>query len=80
MAPALVDSLPVREAPEKPKYTEGFNKEAFISVSTSYDNEAELKGTASQPPATYPNYLPVWDNEKGVKYVLSLSFFESGFL
>jgi sulfonate dioxygenase len=71
MAPALVDPLPIRETSEKPKFTEGFNKEAFISVSTSYDNEAETKGTASQPPATYPNYLPVWDNEKGVKYVLS---------
>jgi sulfonate dioxygenase len=76
MAPALVDPLPIRETPEKPKLIEGFNKEAFISVSTAYDNDAELNGTASQPPATYPNYLPVWDNEKGVKYVLfSFLFF-----
>lgn len=34
----------------------------------SYSREAELKGTKQAPPASYPNYLPVWDNEKNTKY------------
>jgi len=38
-----------------------------ISVS-SINHEAELQGTAKSAPASYPHYLPVWDNEKGVRY------------
>jgi len=33
-----------------------------------FSAEAELKGTKEAPPASYPHYLPVWDNEKGTKY------------
>ncbi|KAK2748420.1 hypothetical protein FQN55_004358 [Onygenales sp. PD_40] len=28
-----------------------------------YNDEREVKGTDRSPPATYPNYLPVWNNE-----------------
>lgn len=69
MAPALVDPLPIREQPSaaKANIKENFNKEFFIGGREAFDNESETKGTAAQPPASYPNYLPVWDNEKGVK-------------
>jgi hypothetical protein len=30
---------------------------------TTYSAEAELKGTKEAPPASFPNYLPVWDKE-----------------
>ena len=41
----------------------GFNKENIIGYGESYSHEAEVKGTSKQPPASFPNYLPVWDNE-----------------
>jgi sulfonate dioxygenase len=67
MAPALVDtptSEPVStKAPTNSKYAESFNKEFFIGYENGYDPNTEAKGTTKQPPATYPNYLPVWDNE-----------------
>jgi sulfonate dioxygenase len=72
MAPSLVETLPVREAAPTKKVSEGYNKEFFIGVSAAYDHKDETEGTKTQPPASYPNYLPVWDNEKGVKYVVSL--------
>ena len=31
------------------------------------NREAELKGDGKFDPASYPLYLPVWDNEKGRK-------------
>lgn len=40
-------------------------KEAFITGPKAFNLEAETKGTAKQPPASHPNYLPVWDNEEG---------------
>ena len=33
----------------------------------SLDREAELKGTDKFAAASFPHYLPVWDNENGVK-------------
>lgn len=30
---------------------------------TTYSADAELKGTNQLPPASFPNYLPVWDKE-----------------
>ncbi len=38
-------------------------KEAFITGPRTYNDEAETKGTEKQPAASYPNYLPVWNNE-----------------
>lgn len=66
MAPALV------ETPQQPtvNYTKGGTadyKEAFNSGPKNFKQDAELKGTAKQPPAKYPHYLPTWDPEK--KYV-----------
>jgi hypothetical protein len=29
----------------------------------TYSTDAELKGTKQAPPASFPNYLPVWDKQ-----------------
>lgn len=40
----------------------------YKDISRSHlDVEKELKGTDKFAAASYPNYLPVWDNEKGEK-------------
>lgn len=64
MAPSLVDNVALRAAPvAKLKTDAGFNKENVIGYGETYEHENEIKGTAKQPPAAFPNYLPVWDNE-----------------
>ncbi|KAL1961792.1 hypothetical protein VTN77DRAFT_1042 [Rasamsonia byssochlamydoides] len=63
MAPSLVETLPLRAAtPSKTKVTEGFNKE-FVGLSNTYDQKDEINGTEKHAPASFPHYLPVWDNE-----------------
>lgn len=62
MAPSLTETVSIRAPPVSTlKADAGFNKENLIGY--KYEKEAELKGTDKQPPASYPNYLPVWDNE-----------------
>ncbi|OCK75435.1 TauD-domain-containing protein [Lepidopterella palustris CBS 459.81] len=39
-------------------------KEAYIGGPRAYKEGVETKGSAKQPPARYPNYLPTWDPEK----------------
>lgn len=68
MAPALIDSPQDSGAEQifaKNQLQEGY-KEAFAQgpKTTNYDNE--LKGVGKHPPAKYPHYLPVWDNEKDI--------------
>lgn len=63
MAPALTETVALR-APtvSVPLKTDaGYNKENLIGY--KYEKEPELKGTDKLPPASFPNYLPVWDNE-----------------
>lgn len=63
MAPSLTETVALR-APtfSVPFKTDaGHNKENLIGY--KYEKEAELKGTDKLPPASFPNYLPVWDNE-----------------
>lgn len=62
MAPSLVDTIPARTTATL-KTDAGFNKENLIGYKESYSHESEIKGTEKQPPASFPNYLPVWDNE-----------------
>ena len=66
MAPGLVDppQQGTTSFPQKPLVGP---KEAFIGGPKAYSKSTEVNGTESQPPATHPNYLPVWDEEK--KYV-----------
>ncbi|KAJ5937342.1 hypothetical protein N7454_004642 [Penicillium verhagenii] len=63
MAPSVVETVGLRSATfTLPLKTDtGHNKENLIGY--KYEKEAELKGTDKIAPASYPNYLPVWDNE-----------------
>ncbi|KAF7163462.1 hypothetical protein CNMCM5623_008363 [Aspergillus felis] len=64
MAPSLVEKVALRTAPvTKLKTDAGFNKENVIGYGEVYKHENEVKGTEKQPPASFPHYLPVWDNE-----------------
>lgn len=62
MAPALIETQTKTEA-TKQNLAEGSFKTVFVGGPKSYNDVGELKGTESQPPASYPAYLPVWDNE-----------------
>ena len=66
MAPALVESLRVAPALDFDKGSVG-PKELFIGGPQVFNKDAEVQGTERQPPATHPEYLPVWD--AGTKYV-----------
>ncbi|PLN82260.1 alpha-ketoglutarate-dependent taurine dioxygenase [Aspergillus taichungensis] len=66
MAPSLTETTTslLRSAPTTTLKTDGgFNKENVIGYGEAYKHENEIQGTAKQPPATYPHYLPVWNNE-----------------
>lgn len=66
MAPSLTETTTslLRSAPTTTLKTDGgFNKENVIGYGDAYKHENEIQGTAKQPPATFPHYLPVWDNE-----------------
>ena len=69
MAPSITETVSLRTAPAKPLRTEGgHNKENFAGLKNTYNHDDEIKGTTKQPPASFPHYLPVWDNETE-KYV-----------
>ena len=65
MAPALVENAVPALGSSSLKHvvSSGHNKEGFIGSPLEFDKDGELKGTARQPAASFPNYLPVWDNE-----------------
>lgn len=64
MAPSVTETLPLRTpAVSKLNADAGSNKEDTTFYGDKYTHETEVKGTAKQPPASFPNYLPVWDNE-----------------
>ncbi|KIX02646.1 uncharacterized protein Z518_08588 [Rhinocladiella mackenziei CBS 650.93] len=50
---------------EPPKASVGSYKDV---ATVSLSREKELNGTDRFAAASFPHYLPVWDNEKGVKY------------
>jgi len=59
----------IRVAGEAPKGPSDY-KEAFNGGPSNFKKDVELRGSDKQPPAKYPNYLPVWDNEKGQQYAI----------
>lgn len=65
MAPALVETVvpDISKLAVKQPVQNGHNKEGFIGSPLEFNKDGELKGTARQPAASFPNYLPVWDNE-----------------
>ncbi|KAA8645886.1 TauD/TfdA dioxygenase family protein [Aspergillus tanneri] len=64
MAPSITETVSLRAAPAQPLGTDaGFNKENLQGYNNTYRHGDEIKGTEKQPPASFPHYLPVWDNE-----------------
>ena len=68
MAPGLVDTSHATPASASTKVPVG-PKEAFVGGPQVFDKSAEEQGTERHPPATHPNYLPLW--EVDAKYVPS---------
>jgi sulfonate dioxygenase len=66
MAPALVEEVTQHTTLDY-KSGVGAYKEAAPGGPKVFKKELELRGTEKHAPAKYPNYLPTWDNEKGVK-------------
>ncbi|KAL6710865.1 hypothetical protein ACN47E_007922 [Coniothyrium glycines] len=67
MAPALVEAV-TEQTTVGYKSGVGQYKEAAFGGPKVFKKDLELRGTDKHAPARYPNYLPVWDNEKGTKY------------
>ena len=65
MAPSITETVPIRTQPLPSKLNTdaGYNKEDLSGYARTYTHETEINGTQKQPPASFPNYLPVWDNE-----------------
>lgn len=64
MAPSITETVSLHSAPKTSLRTDaGYNKENGVGYRETYQHDNEIKGTAKQPPASFPNYLPVWDNE-----------------
>jgi hypothetical protein len=63
MAPALVEDVVQHEVVGY-KSGVGQYKEAAFGGPKVFQKDLELRGTEKHAPARYPNYLPVWDNEK----------------
>lgn len=63
MAPSLTETVGLRAPPVTLplKSDGGYNKENLIGY--KIEKEREIKGTDKLPPVSYPEYLPVWDNE-----------------
>jgi hypothetical protein len=63
MAPSLTETVALRAPPVaiSLKSDGGHNKENLIGYKCEKD--VEIKGTDKVPPVSYPEYLPVWDNE-----------------
>lgn len=67
MAPAIVE-LVVDQTTVGSRSGVGQYKEAAFNGPKAFKKEHELRGTDQHAPASYPHYLPTWDNEKGTKY------------
>jgi len=65
MAPALVET---RQSDFNPAFREvsgvGQYKEAYIGGPKAFKKDVEEKGSETQPAARYPNYLPVWTDQR----------------
>ncbi|KAJ6132976.1 hypothetical protein N7471_008191 [Penicillium samsonianum] len=63
MAPSLTETVGLRAPPVALplKSDGGQNKENLIGY--KIEKELEIRGTDKVPPVSYPEYLPVWDNE-----------------
>jgi sulfonate dioxygenase len=64
MAPGLVDGPLPKEVEELSLKEKGSLRALYVGGPKVFNAENEIKGTGAHPPARYPHYLPVWDNEK----------------
>lgn len=64
MAPSIVETTIVEPTKSLRLQEQNAPKGSYAGGPEEFDHDREFKGSASQPPASYPNYLPVWDNEK----------------
>ena len=63
MAPGILDSQQRNEQDPAKNPLIG-PKEGFDGGPKSFNTNAEVKGTKTQPPASHPNYLPTWDPDE----------------
>jgi len=82
MAPALVETASQLGATFDPAFRQvsgvGQYKEAYIGGPKAFKKEVEEKGSETQPPATYPNYLPIWDREKHYEPLIPFTHTDHG--
>lgn len=66
MAPALIEISSQDSVNPESKQVSGVGqyKEAFIGGPKAFKRDVELRGSATQPAAKYPQYLPIWNPEK----------------
>ena len=62
MSPGILAPQPTAAAIE-PLLFKG-PKEGFTDGPQKFNTLAEEQGTGKEPPASHPNYLPIWDAEK----------------
>ncbi|KAI9708652.1 MAG: hypothetical protein M1820_003870 [Bogoriella megaspora] len=60
MAPGLVERTAEEEKPQVNENRATYKEVFAYGGPKSYKKEHELQGTATQPPASFPNYLPTW--------------------
>ncbi|KAF2400475.1 alpha-ketoglutarate-dependent taurine dioxygenase [Trichodelitschia bisporula] len=79
-APAVVETTTLTHNPalREPVSANTIYKEVYIGGPKAFSKDAELKGTGKQPPAKYPNYLPVWDAEKKYAPLQPFTHYEHG--
>nr|OQO16934.1 hypothetical protein B0A51_13852 [Rachicladosporium sp. CCFEE 5018] len=73
MAPGLVETLPSHHVEAAAAYfndkkQDSQSKEAFAQGAKTTNYDVEFKGTEKHLPASYPNYLPYWTDEKHPAY------------
>ncbi|KAI9807297.1 MAG: hypothetical protein M1833_000040 [Piccolia ochrophora] len=76
MATAMVATA--QAVPTKKTHDSSDYKEVLFGGPKTFDEEAETKGTDKQPPARYPNYLPVWDKETFYPPLTPFKHYEHG--
>ncbi|KAI4210571.1 MAG: hypothetical protein LQ351_006549 [Letrouitia transgressa] len=76
MAPGLTEPQP-QVAPAASESLKG-PKELFIGGPKGYSKTGEENGTETQPAASHPNYLPVWDAETKYSPLQPFEHYEHG--
>ncbi|TID16965.1 TauD-domain-containing protein [Venturia nashicola] len=80
MAPALLETPNLDSVNPESKQVSGVGqyKEAFIGGPQAFKRDVELRGSATQPAAKYPHYLPVWNPDKRYEPLVPFEHVEHG--